>query len=122
MLVEEYLQEEVCRYMVIQESNHGAYILQLSGALDFKARVVFQDAIKKGQDSGHKCIILDFQNVPFIDSSALGLLSLAADALKKEAIALRLVRPQEAVRKILDLVNIKNTIPIFSNIDDAVSS
>ncbi len=65
--------------MIINESTQGAaYILQLSGSLDFKAREAFQNAIKNGQDSGLKCLILDFQDVHFIDSSALGLLNLPA--------------------------------------------
>ena len=108
--------------MVIGESTQGAaYVLQLSGAFDFKARTVFQDAIKKGQDSGGKRIVLDFQDVSFIDSSALGLLNLAAVALKKEDIELRMVNPKDTVLKILVLVNIQKTVPIFSNMEEALA-
>ena len=52
--------------MVIRESiQQEANILQLSEVLDVKSRTVFQDAIRKGQDSGIKCLILDFQDVHF---------------------------------------------------------
>lgn len=122
MLIDDYSQEEASAYMVIQEAIHeGSTILHLSGSLDVTARAAFTDIISKVQASGTTSIILDLTEVKFIDSAALGFLNLAAGSSKQSGIHLSVAQPQDNVRKVLDLVNLQKTIPIFSNLDDALS-
>ena len=107
--------------MVINESTQeNATILQMSGSLDVRTGGLYKQAIEKSKDSGKKCLILDFQDVSFIDSSALGFLHLSAKELTTNDMVLRIASPSDSVKKILELVNMQKTIPVFPNINDAL--
>ena len=106
--------------MKVTENQDGEFaILDLEGRFDFGARRDFKDAVDRVQNSGSRYIILNLQDIAFVDSSALGLLVVAHQNLKLKEGRIGLVNPQPYVRQILDLANVPRMIPIFPSVDDA---
>ena len=108
--------------MITQTKRNDLAILALSGRLDFNARHDYQSAIQKAKESGAHRIVLNLKDVSFIDSAALGLITVAFKDLQQAKIGLVLAEAQDYVKKIFDLANLGNIIPIFSTVDEAVSA
>jgi anti-anti-sigma factor len=91
-------------------------ILTLSGRFEFQARQPFQTAIENAKRSNPRQIILNFSEVPFINSAGLGLLMVAHTSLQKDNIRLSLEVTEEGyVLQVLTLANIGQKIPISVN-------
>ncbi len=108
--------------LITQTKQNGAVILALSGRLDFNARHEFQNAIEKAKESGATVIVLNLKDVSFIDSAALGLITVAYKNMEQEKIRVSIANAQDYVQKIFTLANLGNIIQIYSSIDEAVSS
>lgn len=109
--------------MVIQErSQHGCYILEGSGRMDFKARHVFQCAMKTAQASGASRIVFDLREVSFIDSAGLALLVLAKRGCGELNVRFSLCQPQNTVSDVLELTNMQKHLTIFETLETALSS
>ncbi len=108
--------------MVITQTNRGqAAILALSGRLDFNGRNSFQTAIQKAKESGAHSVVLDMKDVSFIDSAALGLVTVAFKNLEAEKLSLTIANCQDYVNKVFNLANIGNIIKIYSSVDEALA-
>lgn len=107
---------------ITQETQGTATVLNISGRLEFSGRKTFTDALTKAQDESLKHLILNFQQVPYIDSAALGLLALAQQNLKLKDARISIVNAQEYVRKVLDLANFSKIISLFPTVQDALQS
>lgn len=90
-------------------------ILTLSGRFEFQARTPFQTAIENAKRSNPRQIILNFSEVPFINSAGLGLLMVAHTSLQKDNIRLSLEVTEGYVLQVLTLANIGQKIPISVN-------
>ncbi len=86
--------------------------LQLSGRFEFPFRTAFHAAIEKAKDQKPNTVMLDFSDVSFIDSSGLGMLMLASNALKEANINLRLLVPPGYVKNVFDLAHMDKKISI----------
>ncbi|MCA9470698.1 MAG: STAS domain-containing protein [Nitrospirales bacterium] len=108
--------------MITQTTRDNAAILSLVGRLDFNARHDFQAAVEKAKATGVHLIVAHLKDVSFIDSAALGLLTVAYKNLEAAKIRLVVAEPQDYVRKIFSLANLGNLIKVYATVDDAVSS
>ncbi|MDH5427526.1 MAG: HDOD domain-containing protein [Nitrospirota bacterium] len=88
-------------------------ILTLSGRFDFRARQPFQASLDQAKRSNPRQIILDFSEVPFINSAGLGLLLVAHKHLQEVNIELSCKVSVGYVWQVLTLAHIGQTIPIF---------
>lgn len=102
---------------VTQEKIEKAVVIHLAGRFDFGAKKMFKDGLDEAMKEGLP-IVLDFGQVSFVDSSALGLLVIAHQTLKSRKIPFSLVNPQTYVRQVLDLANVAKMIPIYQTIDE----
>ena len=100
---------------VTQEKSEKAVVVHLAGRFDFGARKTFKDSLDEAIKE-ELPIVLDFGQVSFVDSSALGLLVIAHQTLKSRKIPFCLVNPQTYVRQVLDLANVAKMIPIYQTI------
>ncbi len=107
---------------VTQENLEGAIVLNISGRFDFAGRKVFTDSMRKVQEGPVTHVILNFQNVPYVDSAALGLLALAQQNLKLKNVRLSVANPQDYVKKVFELANLPKFIPMFPSIQEAAQS
>ena len=108
--------------LITQTARNDAAILTLSGRLDFKARHDFQTAIQKAKESGGKLVVLNMKDVSFVDSAALGLITVAYKNLETEKVRLVIADVQDYVQKVFTLANLGNIIKICPSVDEAFSS
>lgn len=109
--------------MQVTERLQGeALIIVITGRLTFYSRKVFQAVIRNAGTTGAPHIILNIQDVEFMDSAALGILALAYLNLMAKDVHVSLVAPQNSVRNMLDQVNFSTLIPTFSSEEQALNS
>ncbi len=109
--------------MTITESlKNGRKVLKLNGRFDFHARHAFQTAIEKVAKGEERQVILRFDEVPYIDSAALGMLALMHKQLTAQHIQATIVNPQDFVKGILELAKMDLFFPIHTTEELATSS
>ncbi|MDH5575073.1 MAG: HDOD domain-containing protein [Nitrospirota bacterium] len=87
-------------------------LLTLSGRFEFLAGKPFQIGIEHAKHSSPREIILNFSDVPFINSVGLGLLLLTQKHLEEANICLSLEVSEGYVSQVLGITQIDKTIPI----------
>lgn len=107
---------------IAERSVANATVLELVGDFTFSARRELTDAVEKLKATGCRQLILNIEQVPFMDSAALGILALMARNFKVEHRRLSLLKPQPRVREMLAFANIPMIIPIFEKEDEALSA
>jgi anti-sigma B factor antagonist len=100
----------------------SAVLVKLAGRFEFGTRNDYKRVIGQIVQEGHHRLILDLEQVTFLDSSALGLLLLTDQNFKLKQGSLGLVRPAGYVRQVLDLANLPKVIPVYESVDDAVNA
>jgi anti-anti-sigma factor len=93
-------------------------ILTLSGRFTFSAGKKFQTAIQKAVEKGLLHIVVNLQEVPYMDSAAIGTLMVVRSKLKKAGVKLTLANPQDWVQKVLDFFR----FPTQPSVEEALSS
>ena len=95
-------------------------ILDVEGDLTYANRTVFKAALEKAIQAHCKHLILNCEQVRFVDSAGLGLLVIAAQSFKRMQSQFSLLKPQSYVREIMSLANIPKMIPIYEREEDAL--
>ncbi len=96
-------------------------ILSLSGKFVFESRKVFPQAFREAKkNSPPPQIVLNLEGLTYLDSAGLGLLAISFEQAKLDNIALCLVNPVGAVRRILDLTQLPKIIPVHETEEQAL--
>ena len=106
---------------ITESSKNGVRVLRLSGRFDFGARHEFQAAVARAKQGKERQVILNLQEVPFMDSAALGMLANMHQQLTATHIHMSLASPQGYVKKILDLANMGKYFSINATEEPAPS-
>ena len=99
--------------------SHGI-ILDVVGDLTYANRTVFKAAVEKAKQAGCRHLIVNLEQVRFVDSAGLGLLVLVSKNFKLQQAQISKLKPQSYVREIMSLANIPKMIPIFEREEDAL--
>jgi anti-anti-sigma factor len=98
-------------------------ILKLKGRLiSGDAVSQFENAFQQSMATGHNCIILDLEALPFVDSSGIGSVVNALRQANKLGGTVKLVNPAPFVTKTFKMVGILSLFGIFESEADAVAS
>jgi anti-anti-sigma factor len=92
-------------------------VLRLSGVFDRSQIQQFHQSIHDLINAGSSQILLDFQDVIFMDSSGLGALVGALKAVEASGSRLLLCSVKSEVRMLLELTDIDQFFEIFPNSD-----
>ena len=95
-------------------------ILDVVGDLTYAHRAVFRAAVEKAKRAGCRHLIVNLEQVRFVDSTGLGLLVLVSQNFKLQQAQISILKPQSYVREIMSLANIPKMIPIYENEEDAL--
>jgi anti-anti-sigma factor len=95
-------------------------ILDLVGDLTYANRAVFKAAVEKAKQAGCRHLIVNLEQVRFVDSAGLGLIVLVSQNLKLLQTKVSMLKPQRYVLEIMSLANIPKLIPIYENEEDAL--
>ncbi|MGC2330129.1 MAG: STAS domain-containing protein [Candidatus Acidiferrales bacterium] len=73
-------------------------------------------------DQSHNKIVLDLEEVPTIDSSAIGMLVRCLTSAKQSGGSIRLLKPTKFVVQTLKMVGLLNLFPTYDDLPQAVGS
>ncbi|HUK29994.1 MAG TPA: STAS domain-containing protein [Candidatus Acidoferrum sp.] len=101
-------------------SRHGAHsgqrVIELSGPLIITTMFPLREELR---DSGENTTIIDFTNVPFMDSAGLGLLVQAQISSQRADRRFALAGMNERVRAVLDVTHVDEFFTLYATSAEA---
>ena len=94
----------------------------LDGEFDMYAAPDVRDEIRKCIDDGNTDILIDMQNVDYIDSSGVGVLIKILQEVRQRKGRLKFSAIHSSPRKVLDLSNILQILDVFDSKEEALKS
>ena len=104
------------------EDHESITVLTMSGSLTHDQVDACRRACQERFDAGIKDIVLDMEHVELVDSAGLELLLYLIDELSNWAGQLKLVNPDEVVRKILHVTRLEQRFDIHASVESAATS
>ena len=98
--------------------NSTVKVVQPDGILDGLKGAEFRDQITQLVESGAKIVLVDFQQVTFMDSSGLGALVLALKTVRAAGGKLFICSINEQVKMLFELTSMDRVFQIFANQDE----
>jgi anti-sigma B factor antagonist len=86
----------------------GRHVVSVDGELDLTAAPDLRDAIHAAIDAGAVTVVVDLNEVTFIDSTAIGVLLGARERLRRSGCALEIVCGEPNVVRILEIVGMRS--------------
>lgn len=107
----------------VHEKSHGIKIIRphgkiISGSKVMKLKKTINDLIDEGEEE----IILDFDRVPFMDSTGLGVLIAAYTSLQKENGEMKLVHVAKRIKDLLTITKLLSLFDCYDSEADAVKA
>jgi anti-sigma B factor antagonist len=97
------------------------YLVELSGPLTGDQANALSQTFKELAERGAKQVIIDMQDVPFIDSRGLGALLSGYRAFSSAEHDFRLAQIQDQPRLVFDLTGFNHVFKIFDSVVEAVT-
>ncbi len=108
---------------ITQKPQDDIMILEVTGKImggtDFDK---FKEEIKGLIDGGYKKVVLDFDGVPWINSTGLGILITGYHSLKAAEGAMKICNVRERVLSIFYISQLENIFQVLPTLDEAVAS
>lgn len=106
----------------IKELENNTIVLELDGEIDIYSSTEVKDTIINQIDFGAKNIIVDLENVNYIDSSGIGAFISALAVIKKINGKMVIIKVTEAVRKVFELTKLTNFFKIYKDEESAIKA
>lgn len=97
-------------------------VVQPSGILDGTKAGQFRQEISNLVDSGVDIVLIDFQDVTFMDSSGLGALVLALKTIRAAGSKLYICSVNEQIKMLFELTSMDRVFEIFPNREEFENS
>jgi anti-anti-sigma factor len=105
------------------EDRGDVAVASVRGELDISNSAQTGDAIAAELQIEARGLIVDFSELEFLDSSAIGMLFSLARRLGERRQQLHLVAPQgAAVGRVLDIVEFDRAAPVHATLEDALAA
>ncbi len=109
--------------MKFSYEDHGSTsVLTVSGELMADQADSFRRACQDRFEAGIRDVVLDLEHMTMIDSVGLELLLWLVDELSERRGQLRLVNPDEAITKILEITRLERRFNTHESIESAAKS
>jgi len=95
-------------------------LLRITGEVDLATAPALRSSIREIIDSHPAGLVIDLGDVPFLDSTGLGVLVAAYKQAIAAEVALCLVRPQRIVANAMALMRISTVIPVHDTVEAGV--
>jgi anti-sigma B factor antagonist len=100
-----------------QGAHEGELIFQLNGPITLATLFGFRDAIRAEKTA--KTIILDFSQVPYVDSAGVGAIVNAHVSLTNSGRRLALVAVQDRIKTLMKVTRVEEVLRIFPTLQEA---
>lgn len=105
----------------VRELDNDMAVIEIDGEIDIYTSSDLKDALIQQIDSGTKHIIMDLENVTYIDSSGIGVFISTLATLKKLGGKICIIKITDSVKKVFELTKLTNFFKIYKNEEEAVS-
>jgi anti-sigma B factor antagonist len=95
------------------------HVIEIEGEIDFYSAFRLRNVVKKMIAKKIDHLIIDLEEVPYVDSSAVGTLVSAHAEAEKKGRSLLIMGVQGSVKRALDLTRLTGSLPIVSNLEEA---
>ncbi len=96
-------------------------IVRMTGKLDLLSAAEVKESLAKSVAEGHRRMVVDLAGVTFIDSSGLGALIGGLKAARLAGGDLRLARPADQARVILELTTLDRVLRPYTTLEEALA-
>jgi anti-sigma B factor antagonist len=94
----------------LQQAHERVTVLDLKGPLDMASAPAFRRWVRQLVSAGVSQMVVDLGDVSFVDSSGLGAVIGALRLVREKGGDLRIARPNEQVRQLLDLTSLDQVL------------
>lgn len=105
---------------LVEKTSGDVTILVLNGRLDSNTSKILEDKVMDILRQGSKKLLMDFQDVDYINSTGLRVLLLALQQLKKNQGKLCLCCIKDYMKEVFEISGYTEIFPIFATQEDAV--
>ena len=92
-----------------------------SGDLDLTTAIRLREQVVQVITGGQPRVILDLQEVDFVDSTGLGVIVGLLKRARGQGGDLRLVSTRTSLRKVLELTDLDRALPLAGTVDEALN-
>lgn len=107
--------------LINKTATEGAYVVHVEGELDVYTAPRLKDALAEGIARGHKLLVVDLTRVPFLDSTALGVLVGSLRQLRSDDGDLRLVLSSPHLEKLFRITGFDGMFSIHGTLPEALA-
>jgi len=100
----------------------GFVILDISGEIDLYNAPEIKEFINKKIEEQKYNIVINFQEISYIDSSGIGALISTLSNLKKYQGTLKITNIHDSVKKVFELTKLTSFFEIYDNVETALNS
>lgn len=97
-----------------------ALIVEVVGDVDLHRSAEFQQSLMKLLDGAPRQIVIDLDQVPYMDSSGVASLVKLLTRTGKAGVDLKLCRLSDRVRSIFEITRLNKVFPICESIEEAL--
>jgi anti-anti-sigma factor len=98
------------------DTPSGARILKLSGALTIRTLFDFQGAARQ---AGNKAVIIDLENVPYMDSAGLGCVISVFTSNQRNKRGFGIVGVHDRILTLFEVTKVDGLLPCFASLEAA---
>jgi stage II sporulation protein AA (anti-sigma F factor antagonist) len=109
---------------ILVRKSHGITILDLRGksTLGNSGSEILSAELRRLSDNGVNHMLLNVEKLTQVDSSSIGIMVRAYVALRRKGGSLKLLRPRDRVKMVLNVFHLLETIPNFEDEGQALAS
>ena len=105
--------------IIANNLESGELLVKIEGEVDVYTSIDLKKELTRLIEANQNKIIIDLENVNYMDSSGLGVLVALLKELKKNGGDLKLISLPVSVKKIFDLTRLTKFFNIYNNLQDA---
>lgn len=113
-----YLNKSEFEFQVVESRGHK--ILALSGDLDWHTVTQFEQVVVNILDEGAQHLVIDMQNVRYVDNNSYSPLVSAVKRLSPNGGTVNLVGCSERIERKFNVTRLSTYIALHPNMDDAI--
>ena len=107
--------------VIVDRRPGGIAIVRLGGRLDLLSAAEFRQRLAQAVAEGNRRLIVDLAEVPFVDSSGLGALISGLKTARLAGGDLRIARPTDQARSLLELTVLDRVLRPYPSIEEALA-
>lgn len=107
-------------FEIAEERVDGASVVMVTGEIDVATAPDLKECLVAQEADGVSDIVVDLTGVPFIDSTALGVLVGAYRRQIDAGGTFKLVVTEPRILKVLEITALTRVFPVFATVDQAV--